>query len=388
MVHNFYQQPGGEDQSFAAEAEVLRQHGEDVVIWTVQNDEISTRPSARLAVETVWNRRAAMELRRRLVDEGPFDIVHFQNTFPLISPAAIWAAGTSTAAVVQSLRNYRLLCVNGLFYRAGGVCELCIDKRLQLPGIRYACYRGNTAASMTVAAMNYVNRARRTHQRAVDVFIALSNFARAKYAHAELDIDRIVVKPNFVTPDPGFGHGAGGYAIFVGRLSPEKGIETMLKAWAHIGKRLPLRIVGDGPQAELVKAVAEKSKGAVTWLGHKNKFEVYELIGDAKCLVFPSEWYETFGRVAVEAFAKGTPVIAADLGAIAELVEDGKTGVRFEPANADDLVAKIRDFLDHPDHPGWRRRVRAEYEQKYSAERNYEALMRIYERAVARKRGT
>src|SRR5690606_29794460 len=208
------------------------------------NDDIAGVPAPRLALETVWNGRAAQELKRRLESDGPFDVVHFQNTFPLISPAAVWAAGRGRPAVVQTLRTYRLLCANGLFYRDGGGCELCIDRRLQIPGIRFACYRDSVPASAAVAAMNFYSRSRRVHDRSVDMFIALSRFARSKYAHAGLVPERIAVKPNFLANDPGVGSGAGGYAIFVGRLSPERGVTTLLDAWSRIGQRMPLKVVG------------------------------------------------------------------------------------------------------------------------------------------------
>lgn len=385
MVHEFYQQPGGEDQSFMSEVEMLRSHGEDVVTWTVHNDDIAGVPLARVALDTVWSRRAARELTKRLDAEGPFDVVHFQNTFPLISPAAVWAAGKSRTAVVQTLRNYRLQCVNGSFFRNGAICELCIDKRLQYPGIMYACYRQSIPASATVVAMNYHSRVRRIYERSVDCFIALSAFARSKYSRMGIEPERITVKPNFLTTDPGVGRGGGGYAIYVGRLSPEKGVSTLLAGWRRLGSQVPLRIVGDGPMAERVKEAASACEGAIEWLGHKTKEEVYGLIGEARFLVFPTEGYETFGRVAIEAFAKGTPVVAADIGPLAELVEQGRTGLRFEPGNPDDLARKVEEFLAAPDHPAWRRRAREEFERKYTADRNYPLLRGIYESAIERK---
>lgn len=385
MVHNYYQQLGGEDRSFAAEVSMLRERGVEVVTWTVHNDDIVGRPSTRLAFETIWNRRAAKEIRRRLAADGPFDVVHFQNTFPLISPAAIWASGRSESAVVQSLRNYRLMCVNGLFYRAGNVCELCIDKWLPLPGVVHACYRSSVAASATVALMNFHQRTKSVLAGSVDAFIALSEFARSKYMHAGLDQEHIHVKPNFVTPDPGIGKGSGSFAIFVGRLEAQKGIATLLQAWQHVGSRLPLLVVGDGPLAEQVEAACARSRGAIRWLGQKSASDVNDLIGESRLLVFPSESYETFGRVAVEAFAKGTPVVASDIGAIAELVEDGKTGRRFEPGNASDLADKVLSLINSPDPGGWRQRARAAYEERYTADRNFDVLLHIYRSAIARK---
>ena len=172
------------------------------------------------------------------------------------------------------------------------------------------------------------------------------NLLARKLIQGNLPADRIVVKPNFVDPDPGAGRGRGGYAIFVGRLSPEKGLETLLDAWTRLSADLngmPLKIVGDGPLAPTVKLAAEQNS-RIEWLGSRSLTEVLTLVGDATMLVMPSIWYETFGRTIIEAYACGTPVIASNLGAMAELVVDGETGLLFAPGDADDLAAKVRSL--------------------------------------------
>ena len=230
-----------------------------------------------------------------------------------------------------------------------------------------------------------VHRVLRTWTEMVDVYVALTEFARSKFIEGGLPAGKIVVKPNFVAPDPGRGQGGGGYALFVGRLAPEKGTGTMLAAWDRLGTRIPLKIVGDGPLRARVVEAARRSN--VEWLGHRPVEEVHALMGKADMLVFPSEWYETFGRVAVEAFATGTPVIAADIGAVAELVEHGRTGLEFRPGDPEDLIAQVEWALSHPAELRLMRdEVRAEFEAKYTAERNYRALMEIYEAALERKK--
>jgi glycosyltransferase involved in cell wall biosynthesis len=166
------------------------------------------------------------------------------------------------------------------------------------------------------------HRALGTWTKMVDVYVALTEFAQDKFIEGGLPAEKIVVKPNFVADDPGPGGGSDGYALFVGRLSPEKGIETMLAAWDRLRMGVPLKIVGDGPLRDLVIRAAARQP-SVEWLGYKTVAEVHALMKRAGVLVFPSEWYETFGRVAVEAFAAGTPVIAANIGAVGELVEHG-----------------------------------------------------------------
>lgn len=188
-----------------------------------------------------------------------------------------------------------------------------------------------------------------------------------------------MIKPNFVPFDPGVGDGSGGYALFVGRLSVEKGLDVLLEAWQQLGNRIPLKIVGDGPLSEQVKQAARRS--SIEWLGRRPMTEVYDLMGSAKFLVFPSRWYETFGRVAVEAFAKGTPVIAANIGAIAELIDSGRTGLLYNPNSSTDLIAQVEWMLTHSDKlTQMRQEARAEFEAKYTAQRNYEYLIDIYDK--------
>jgi len=216
----------------------------------------------------------------------------------------------------------------------------------------------------------------------VDTYVVLTEFARQKFIQGGLPAEKITVKPHFVRPDPGLGEGRGGYALFVGRLSPEKGVDTLLSAWEYIGSKLCLKIVGDGPLAPQVVEVARGVPG-VEWLGQQPLEEVYRLMGEAQFLVFPSELYETFGRVAIEAFAKGTPVVASRIGAIAELIDPYRTGLHFQPGDPKDLAAQVEWALKHPaEHARMRREARAEFQIKYSAERNYQLLRRIYETAA------
>lgn len=217
-----------------------------------------------------------------------------------------------------------------------------------------------------------------TWTKAVDLYITLTEFARQKFIEGGLPGEKIVVKPNFVHPDPGIGSGSGGYALYVGRLSVEKGLDTLLAAWEHLNAPIPLKIIGDGPLADQVAAAAARMP-KVEWLGRRPMSEVYDLMGEAMFLIFPSKWYETFGRVAVEAFAKGTPVIAANIGAIAELVDQPRTGLLFQAGNAQDLAAKVEAILLDPKVLfEMRQSARSEYEAKYTAAENYRRLMQIY----------
>lgn len=380
-VHNYYQIRGGEDESSEAEQNLLREMGHVVEVYTETNDRIADINALQMAANTVWSQSAYQKVKQQLA-KPQCDLLHVQNFFPLISPSVYYAAKSQGVPVVQTLRNYRLLCPNGLFFRQGKVCEDCLGQAVPLPGVIHGCYRESRLASSAVVTMLTVHRLMQTWLEMVDVYIALSEFARAKFIQGGFPPNKIIVKPNFVNPDPGIGEGKGGYALYVGRLSVEKGLDTLLNAWEHLGKQLPLKIVGNGPLSAQVIAATEKFVG-VEWLGRQPMTEVYRLMGEAKMLIFPSKWYETFGRVALEAFAKGTPVIAANIGAIAELVDHGRTGLHFRPGDYEDLVAQVEFALAHPQQLNqMRRQVRVEFESKYTAKENYRQLMEIYNLAT------
>jgi glycosyltransferase involved in cell wall biosynthesis len=384
-VHNRYQRPGGEDQVFVDETALLETRNHRVLRYEVHNDQVKQVNRLTLAKDTVWNSSAYRELGALIRRERP-DVVHFHNTLPLVSPAGYYAARAEGVPVIQTLHNYRLLCPVALFFRNGRVCEDCMGKAVPWPGVVHGCYRGSRAASGVIATMLTIHRALRTWTEMVDVYVALTEFARNKFIEGGLPAAKIVVKPNFVAPDPGRGQGGGGYALFVGRLAPEKGTGTMLAAWDRLGTRIPLKIVGEGPLKDQVVGAAARQAN-VEWLGHRSVAEVHALMGKADMLVFPSQCYETFGRVAAEAFAAGTPVIAANIGAVAELVEHGRTGLKFRPGDPEDLVTQVEWALSHSaELRRMREEVRAEFEAKYTAERNYRTLMEIYEAALERKK--
>lgn len=380
LVHNYYQQPGGEEQIFATEAAMLESHGHQVMRYTIHNDQIANANPFLLAKNTLWNSTVHQELRSLVQREKP-DIAHFHNTFPLISPAAYYALQAEGVPVVQTLHNYRLLCPNALFFRDGKVCEDCLGKPIPLPGIIHGCYRGSRTASAVVAANISFHSWVGTWSKAVDVFIAYSHFAMDKFIQGGLPAEKLAFKTNFLHPAPQPGEGKGGYGLFVGRLSVEKGLGVMLDAWRKLNGKIPLKILGDGPMAGLVTEAAIEMP-EIEWLGRRPLEEVYEIVGDAAFLIFPSEWYETFGRVAIEAFARGTPVVASKIGAITELVDHGRTGLHFRPSDPVDLADKIQWLLDHPTElRQMRQEARTEFEKKYTAEDNYRRLMEIYAHA-------
>jgi glycosyltransferase involved in cell wall biosynthesis len=376
-VHNHYQIRGGEDESCAAEIKLLQDMGHKVEMYTDHNDRIASINPADLTLTTIWSSATYTKVQQ-ILQHQPYDVMHIDNFFPLISPSVYYAAKDAGVRVVQTLHNYRFLCPNGLFFRDGQVCEDCFHKFVPLPAVQHNCYRENKAATAAVATMLTVHRLLNTWKNQVDCYIAMTEFARQKFIEGGFPAEKIVVKPHFIDPDPGVGSGSGGYALYVGRLSVEKGLDTLLAAWEQLGGEIPLKIIGDGPLSYQVQEAVEKIPG-VEWLGRKPVHEVYEIMGEAKVLIFPSKWYETFGRVAIEAFAKGTPVIAANIGAIAELVESGRTGLHFIPGDAQDLAEKIEWVISHPVQLlQMRQEARSEFESKYTAKKNYQQIIQIY----------
>jgi glycosyltransferase involved in cell wall biosynthesis len=392
MVHNYYQEGGGEDAVFLAEQENLRRSGVEVQTFTVSNDSIRGQHPLGTAARTLWNARIARELADLVTRYGS-DVVHFHNTFPLVSPASYWAVRRRGAAVVQTLHNFRLLCAGGSFYRvqdgAGRVCEDCLGKLLPLPAVQHACYRGSRAGSAVVATMQVAHRALGSYSKAVDQYIVLTEFGRAKMIEGGLEAKLLSVKPNFLAQDPELGSGDGGYALFVGRLTPGKGLKTLLEAWERLagsaGLNLPLYIAGSGPMlAELQDRAVHLPN--VHILGQQDADGVRSLMSRARLLIMPPEWYEGFPVTLLEAYAAGLPVVASDIGPLSSLVQDGVTGQKFRPGDPADLAHTVSELVAQPDNlTDMRQAARQTYLDHYTAEINAQQQLDVYARALAQR---
>jgi glycosyltransferase involved in cell wall biosynthesis len=386
LIHNFYQQPGGEDQVFRAEAALLEAHGHKVIRFQEHNEGVKQRSTFELATDTIWNRWTFKQLRT-LIREGQVDLMHVHNTFPLISPACYYAAGAEAIPVVQTLHNYRVLCPSATLFRNGAVCEDCLGKRIPWPSVVHSCYRGSRSATAATAAMLAVHGMLGTWQRRVSAFIALTEFARSKFIEGGLPEEKIFVKPNFLQDDPGCGSGDGGFVLFVGRLTEEKGIETLLRAWSFSSELPPLEIIGDGPLAADVAAAVSENPN-IRWRGWLERERVFERMKAASAIVLPSTWYEAFPMTVVEAFAMGLPMIASKLGSLASLIDHQRTGLHFTAGDPEDLVRQVRWIREHADRVlEVRLAGRREYLLKYTAERNYVELRAIYDPLLKNTKG-
>lgn len=385
VVHNSYQQGGGEDVVVQNEVDVLSRARLRVDLYTTDNDRVGDHNPLALAIKTIWNRSEFRLLTRWLSQRRP-QVVHVHNTLPLISPAVYSAAHATGAAVVQTLHNFRFLCPSATLYRDGMPCELCVGKAVPWPGVLHACYRGSRAATSAVAAMLVAHRIRGTYRHEVDHYIALTDFAKETFVRGGLPGERITVKPNSVADAGTSPYEPAAAMLTVGRLSDEKGIHVLADAWRRNAGPLPLRVVGDGPMRPLVDALG-RDVPSVTVLGRMSFEDVQKEYRSASALVFPSTCYESLPMTIVEAYAAGLPVIASRLGAMAEVVHDGRTGLHFDPGDPDDLARKVAWFRAHPDE-ACRMSVEArrEYELRYTPERNLEQLLAIYETAIERFR--
>lgn len=378
LCHAHYQQSGGEDYCFRAEGELLERAGHSVSRVAVRNADLMEMSRARAALTTIWSGIGYETVRTLLRRERP-DVVHFHNTFPLLSPSAWYAAGREHVPVVQTLHNFRFFCTNSFLLRDGRPCEACVGRRLSWPGVRHKCYRDSRAASATVAAMSAIHRAAGSYVRRVAIFVALSEFSRRMFIAGGLPADRIVVKPNFLMDDPGIGLHAGRFALFVGRLSAEKGLATLIEAWKRLDAPIPLRIVGTGP----LEWMFHEPMPGVEWLGHAPPDHVRALMRDATLLVFPSECYENCPITLLEAFACGLPTVASNHGSIGEMVRAPEMGLHFRPGDAEHLAEVLAEGLaDQERLSSMGHAARREFEARYSPEANLPQLMAIYGRAV------
>lgn len=381
VLHNSYQTAGGEDVVVEAERSLLEANGHTVRMLAANNHGITSFPARiKAGISCVYSRDWKQRVLAEIRSFRP-DVVHVHNFFPLLSPSVYYACREAGAPVVQTLHNFRLVCPNALLFRQGRTCEDCVGKSFAWPGVVHACYKESRLGTAAVASMLAVHRRMGTWTRLVDAYIALTDFARDKLIEGGLPAEKVLTKPNFVDPDIGPGEGTGGYALFVGRLSGEKGIEVLLAAWERLEVAVPLKIVGDGPLWSRVADLPRKH--GVEYWGRQPKSEVVKLMRDALFLVFPSTCYEGFAMVIAEAFSAGLPVIASDLGSMSSLISNGRTGLHFRPGDPDDLAAKIRWAVTQPEELARiRLEARAEYKAKYTACRNYQLLMSIYDHVI------
>jgi glycosyltransferase involved in cell wall biosynthesis len=373
MVHAAYQQRGGEDSVVDTEVTLLRDHGHEVQLYLRHNDEATSAGRISVASQALWSRRSEADVGR-LVETFKPDVVHVHNTWPMVSPSVYWPAFKAGVPVVQTLHNFRLMCPQAMFLREGKICEDCLGT-LPWRGVLRGCYRKSRVQTALLASTVQLHRAVGSYERAVTLFVALSAFSKSKFVQGGLDADRIVIKPNFVedTGDGMLDQRTGG--LFVGRLSDEKGISVLLDA-LRLGQA-PVTVIGDGDWGQQTRQQLGDHA-----LGFRPVAEILSRMKSAAYLVLPSLCGENFPRTIAEAYSCGLPVIASRLGAMAELVDDGKTGLLFEVGNVRDLADKLAWAEAHPQEMlRMGRAARQRYLERYTPDRNHDELMAIYRKA-------
>ncbi|MGB8887822.1 MAG: glycosyltransferase [Candidatus Korobacteraceae bacterium] len=383
VIHNRYQQAGGEDAVVGAEVELLRRAGHRVVQYVRDNSAIASFTPLRKAslfVSATWDRAAYARIRALIRKERP-DIAHCHNLLPQVSPAAYYACKSSGIPVVQTLHNYRLFCPAGTCFHQSAVCGKC--SRSLAYSLGRGCYRDSPLQTAAVALMLSAHRWRGTWNQAIDAYLAPSRFCREYFVAAGLPSAKVHLKPNFLVRDPGERTARGDYALFAGRLSAEKGVLEMLDVWRRLS-HIPLVIAGDGPLYDQARCLIERSASRhIKLLGGLDPQQTLAQMKGARFLVFPSRWNEPFGLGLIEAAACGVPAIASRIGAIPELVIDNQTGLLFDPQNFNELVDKAQWAWAHASEMevmgGAARQL---YQRDFTAEKNYEALIEIYRRVA------
>lgn len=380
IVHNYYQIPGGEDTVVRNEKELLEEHGHKVILYTRNNGELNQLSKVGkllLPFTTIFNFRTYKEIKK-LIREEQVDVVHVHNTLNLISPAVYYAARKQKKPVVQTIHNFRLLCPGATFYRDGHICEDCVNHGLQC-AVKHKCYRGSFVQTLACVLNLYFHRMTGIYRKIN--YICLTEFNREKLLLLPgLRSDQVYVKPNFTKQEPKSAVEIAkreNFFLYAGRLDPLKGIEKLLKAWMQMGQRAPkLIICGSGPLEEWCRqTIQENQLNMVEFRGQTKWDEVQKLMGKARAMILPTQWYEGFPMTIVEAYSVGTPVIGPDMGNVGDLIEEGVTGWKYQTSSEESIKQTIINAMRMPVNYN---QIGELYKQRYSSELNYQQLTNIY----------
>lgn len=388
MIHNRYRSvlPSGEDRVVDQERSLLAENGHRVTMFERRSDDIATMPitdKVRVPLRVPWNGAARRELVELLRAALP-DVVHVHNTFPLLSPSVLAACRDVGVPVVASLHNYYLVCPVGTLLRDGRPCTDCVG-RLPIPSLVHGCYRGSRLATLPMTVNMLANRQR--WWSLVDRFFCVSDSQRKILVNAGVPADKLSVKHHFVA-DPGLRRvGSGRYVLYLGRMTEEKGIRSLIEAWDALDARdalgIPLVLAGDGPLGVEVREWASR-RSDVRYVGLQTREQCRDLTADAAVVVSPSLANETFGLVIAEAMACGVPAVVAARGAYTELVQDGETGMLHRPGDAASLAGALRHVMtDIERNARMGAAARRRYESFFSPAVGIAALLAGYEAAMS-----
>lgn len=380
MVHNYYQIPGGENVVFESESKLLEENGHKVYQYTRNNAElknINLLQKIKLFLETIYSFKTYREVRK-ILRENKIDIVHVHNTLPLVSPSVYYAAFHEKVPVVQTIHNFRLLCPGATFYRAGLICEECLEKGFRC-ALKHKCYRNSFIQTLTMVCMLKFHRLIGTYKR-VNGYIALTEFNKGKISRL-VDNNKIFIKPNFVFNNSNVNKTNiidEDYFVFIGRVDKLKGVELLIEAWAEI-KDYKLLIIGSGPEEENIKEKINKYKlDNIDLLGFKKHEEAFKIIENSHAVIIPSQWYEPFGMIVIESFSLGVPVIAGAIGSLPSIIQDGHNGILFEYNKKEKLVESILKVSEDREFRNTLAIGAKNSYLKYTDSENYKTLIEIY----------
>lgn len=374
IVHNFYGVSGGEDVVFRLESKLLASEF-DVIFYVANNNKIDgffSRISALLGVFFSLHSFFCFVLFLR---KNRPDIVHVHNYFPLISPSIFYACKFMRIPVLHTLHNFRAICPTATLMWDGKIEEISI-RRGSFWAVPKRVYRGSLWGTMALVFMIELHKKIGTWRSCVDGYVALTEFSRFKFIEAGWPAEKIFVKPNFTFDKGLHSSGEGRYALYVGRLSEEKGIDFIINAFAVSG--FDIKLVGDGPLIDQVESASEKYNN-ISYLGRLNSDEVSRLMCDASCLVMSSTWYEGFPMVIVEALSCALPIIVPKLGNMAAIVEHGVSGMHYAPGNIDSFNDVLSSVMsDFSLRQNLSSGARASFLASYTEEINLKILSDIY----------
>ena len=385
IIHNKYQQRGGEDSVFENESSLLKKYGNSVEQLIFSNEEIDSPISKiKAGISSIYNKSSAKKLDNKIQIFKP-DIIHVHNFFPIASPSIFYESQKHNIPIVMTLHNYRLICPNALLFRDGKVCEECINKEFAISGVMNGCYRDSKLQTFALATMSYLHKKTKTWENRVDKYIALTNFAKNKILNSSLKLKekQITVKPNYVN-DHGFELNKDDYLIFIGRLSKEKGVDILLNAFKNSKRKIV--IIGSGPMKDIVEEYSKNYQN-IEYLGFQQMDVIIQKLKKAKALIFTSVWYEGMPMTILESLSTGTPVISTDIGGPAEIITNNKTGLIYKVGDVEDLQNSIEKlYSDNDFFKNLCINARKEFEDKFSEKQNYQQLINIYKEVIDEKK--
>ena len=377
IVHNFYKIRAGEYSVLKNEIKLLKDNGNEVITFYKDNKNIKSFYSKVIYfLRIVYSKNIFKEFDYYLKQNKP-DVIHVHNFFPIMTPAIFFAAQKNNIPIVHTLHNYRLICPTSTLMHNNRIYEKSIING-SFSTIIDKVYRNSYLGTFALARMISYHKKYNTWDTQVDKFIALTNFSKSKFIEANFLIDKIEIKSNFVFDmyDPESDKKE--YALFIGRISEEKGIRCLIKAWEKIDYKLI--IVGTGPLENFVKRQLNEN---IIFLGKQNKEEIRVLMNAASFLIIPSIWYEGFPMVILEAYSAGLPVLGSRIGSIEEVVLDNITGLHFKPNDSRDIVKKVNRIIkDRELLKKISKNSRKEYLEKYTPSKNYDILINIYNSVI------